>query len=152
MAMTGKVHFENFSYSALVLVATFLYGVNVNMVGRYMQGIGSMSIAALAFVFLIIPCITILYFTGYFLLPLTSTPIILSTLAAFVLGVMGTAVASVIFYMLVKRAGTLFASMVTYGIPFVAVVWGLWGGETITIEQVGGLGVILVGVYLVNRK
>ena len=152
MAMTGKVHFENFSYSALVLVATFLYGVNVNMVGRYMQGIGSMSIAALAFVFLIIPCITILYFTGYFLLPLTSTPIILSTLAAFVLGVMGTAVASVIFYMLVKRAGTLFASMVTYGIPFVAVVWGLWGGETITIEQVGCLGVILVGVYLVNRK
>ncbi len=152
MANTGKVRFENLSYTALVLLATFLYGINVNLVGRHMQGIGSMNIAALAFVFLIIPCICILYITGYFALPLTSTPVILSTLASAVLGIMGTAVASVIFYMLVKRAGTLFASMVTYGIPFVAVLWGVWGGEVITPVQVGCLAVILIGVYLVNKK
>jgi drug/metabolite transporter (DMT)-like permease len=152
MAMTGTVHFENFSYSALILIATFLYGVNVNLVGRHMQGIGSLNIATVAFVFLIIPCIIILYITGYFSLPLTTSSVILSTLASFVLGVMGTAVASVIFYMLVKRAGTVFASMVTYGIPFVAVLWGVWGGETISMQQVGCLGIILVGVYLVNRK
>jgi len=152
IAPKGDFRFEDFSYSLLVLLATVFYGINVNIVGRHMQGVGSLNIASLAFVFLIIPTLIILYVTGYFALPLLHTEFILSTLASVVLGVFGTAIASILFYMLVKRAGTLFASMVTYGIPFIAVLWGLWGGETITLLQVGCLGIILVGVYLVNKK
>jgi drug/metabolite transporter (DMT)-like permease len=152
IAPKGDFRFEDFSYSLLVLLATVFYGINVNMVGRHMQGVGSLNIASLAFVFLIIPTLIILYITGYFALPLLQTALIISTLASVVLGVFGTAIASILFYMLVKRAGTLFASMVTYGIPFIAVLWGLWGGETITLLQVGCLGIILVGVYLVNKK
>ncbi len=152
VAPTGNMHFENLSYVLMILLATLFYGINVNMVGRHMQGIGSLNIASMAFVFLIIPCLIILYFTGYFALPLTHKDILLSTLASFVLGVMGTAVASILFYMLIKRAGTLFGSMVTYGIPFIAVLWGVWGGEQVTWMQVGCLGIILGGVYLVNKK
>jgi drug/metabolite transporter (DMT)-like permease len=152
IAPSGNISFEYFSYSLLILLATLFYGINVNMVGRHMQGIGSINIASLAFVFLVIPCLIILYFTGYFDLPLTNKDVMLSTLASFVLGAMGTAVASILFYMLIKRAGTLFASMVTYGIPFIAVLWGVWGGEQVTMAQVGCLGIILVGVYLVNKK
>lgn len=152
IAPKGDFRFEDFSYSLLVLLATVFYGINVNMVGRHMHGVGSLNIASLAFVFLIIPTLVILYVTGYFALPLLQTAFIISTLASVVLGVCGTAIASILFYMLVKRAGTLFASMVTYGIPFIAVLWGLWGGETITLLQVGCLGIILVGVYLVNKK
>lgn len=152
VTLPGNISFQNLSYTLLILAATIFYGVNVNMVSRHMQGVGSLHIASLAFVFLIIPSFSILYFTGYFSLPLLNTPVLISTLASFVLGVMGTAVASVIFYMLVKRAGTLFASMVTYGIPFVAVLWGVWYGELITLVQIGCMGIILVGVYLVNKK
>ena len=83
---------------------------------------------------------------------LSEPAVIKATGASFILGVLGTAFASIIFYMLVKRAGTLFASMVTYGIPFVAVFWGLLDGEQITLLQVGCLGIILCGVYLVNKK
>ena len=126
--------------------------MNVNLVASRMKGIGSLNIASLAFVFLIIPCIIILYITGYFALPFNDKQILVSTLASFVLGVMGTAVASIFFYMLVKRAGTLFASMVTYGIPFIAVLWGVWYGEQVTLLQIGSLGIILSGVYLVNKK
>ena len=54
--------------------------------------------------------------------------------------------------MLVKRAGALFASMVTYGIPFIAVLWGIVLGEQVTLLQTGCLGIILCGVYLVNKK
>ena len=50
-----------------------------------------------------------------------------------------------------KRAGVLFSSMVTYGIPFVAVFWGIIYGEVITLIQVGCLAIILFGVYLTNR-
>ncbi len=153
LMLSGKeVSFNNLSYAALVLLATLCYGINVNMVGRHMREVGSLNIASLAFVFLIIPSVTILYFTGYLQMHLTDASVIKATGASFILGVFGTAIASIIFYMLVKRAGTLFASMVTYGIPFVAVFWGLLDGESITILQVACLGIILCGVYLVNKK
>lgn len=152
IAPAGNISFQHFSYTLLVLLATIFYGVNVNMVGRHMQGVGSLNIASVAFVFLVIPCLIILFFTGYFALPLTHKDVLVSTLASCVLGVMGTAVASILFYMLVKKAGTLFASMVTYGIPFIAVMWGVWGGEQVTWMQIGCLGIILAGVYLVNKK
>ena len=148
----GNIHFANVSYTMLVLLATVFYGINVNMVGRHMQGVGSINIASLAFVFLIIPSLFILYYNGYFSLPLGDKTVLISTAASAVLGIMGTAVASILFYMLVKRAGTLFASMVTYGIPFIAVMWGVLYGEHVTLWQVGCLGIILGGVYLVNRK
>lgn len=153
LMLSGKeVSFNNLSYAALVLLATLCYGINVNMVGRHMREVGSLNIASLAFVFLITPSVIILYFTGYLQLNLTDASVVKATGASFILGVFGTAIASIIFYMLVKRAGTLFASMVTYGIPFVAVFWGLLDGESITILQVACLGIILCGVYLVNKN
>jgi len=153
LMLSGKeVSFNNLSYAGLVLLATLFYGINVNMVGRYMKEVGSLNIASLAFVFLIIPSSIILYTTGYLNMALLDSSVLKATSASFVLGVLGTAFASIIFYMLVKRAGTLFASMVTYGIPFIAVFWGLLDGEQITLLQVGCLGVILCGVYLVNKK
>ena len=45
----------------------------------------------------------------------------------------------------------LFGSMVTYGIPVVAVAWGLLDGESLNLIQIGCLGLILLGVYIVNR-
>ena len=72
--------------------------------------------------------------------------------ASMVLGIGGTAIATVLFYMLVKRAGAIFASMVTYGIPFVAIGWGIYFGEKFGWIQVGCLLVILLGVYWANKK
>jgi drug/metabolite transporter (DMT)-like permease len=57
----------------------------------------------------------------------------------------------VIFYTLLKKAGPVFASMVTYGIPFVAIFWGFVAGEAVTIIQLSGLVVILLGVRMVNK-
>ncbi|MBH2003861.1 MAG: DMT family transporter [Sphingobacteriia bacterium] len=152
VAAGNNISLAYFGYALLVLLATLFYGINVNVVGKYLHGVGSLEIASMAFVFLIIPCMLILYFTGYFSLPLGNSAYIQSTLASSVLGIFGTAVASTLFYMLVKRAGTLFASTVTYGIPFVAIGWGIWHGEQVNLLQVLCLGVILCGVYLVNKK
>jgi drug/metabolite transporter (DMT)-like permease len=151
VAPNGRLDLGNIFYVSLVLLATVFYAVNVNIVSKHMQGIASINIAAMAFVFLIIPCVIILAVTGYFAQPFTSTKVIGSTAAACVLGMVGTAFASVLFYRLVKRAGALFAAMVTYGIPFIAVAWGYYYSETISIFQVGCLGVILCGVYISNK-
>jgi drug/metabolite transporter (DMT)-like permease len=62
----------------------------------------------------------------------------------------GSAVATALFYLLIKRAGGLFASLVTYAIPIVAVFWGLVAHENVTALQLVCLAIILGGVYLVN--
>ncbi len=147
----GNITLTYISYSLLVLLATLFYGINVNLIGRYFQQTGSLNIASLGFGMLIPPSLIILCMTGYFNNPLFEKPFVLATGASTVLGVFGTAIASVLFYVLVKRSGGLFASTVTYGIPFVAVFWGLLSGEKITLLQVGCLGIILIGVYLANN-
>jgi drug/metabolite transporter (DMT)-like permease len=151
-AAEGGISFTNLSYSSLVLVATICYGTNVHVVSNYLKEIPSLQIAAVAFSFFIPICILILLCTGFFSLPLTQNGIPFSILAAFILGALGTALASVWFYVLVKTAGSIFASLVTYGIPFIAVFWGLVFGETITLLEVVCLIIILAGVYIVNRK
>jgi drug/metabolite transporter (DMT)-like permease len=147
----NEVHLSNLSYSFLVMAATLMYGFNVNMVGRYMRGFRAIDIAALAFVMLIIPSLIILLMTGYGSLSFWQGEYLQSTLAAGILGILATAIASILFYILVKRAGPVFASMVTYGIPIVAIGWGLLRHEYIGDKQVLSLLIILAGVYLVNR-
>ena len=76
----------------------------------------------------------------------------MSTGFSALLGIMGTAVASIIFYMLVKRAGAVFSSMVTYGIPVVANIWGVFYGDEVGWKQVACLVLILLGVFVANKK
>jgi drug/metabolite transporter (DMT)-like permease len=147
-----EVSLHNLSYAGLVLLATLFYGINVNTVGRYLQNIGSINIASVAFAFLIIPSAAVLYFTGYFNQPFSNHLVIHSTLASVCLGIVGTSIASILFYYLVKKAGIIFGSLVTYGIPVVAVGWGVWYGEKITPMQFVWMGVILLGVFIANRS
>jgi drug/metabolite transporter (DMT)-like permease len=93
----------------------------------------------------------VLLMTGFFNLPISRPEFLKAAAAASLLGFGGTALASILFYMLVKRAGALFSSMVTYGIPFVAIAWGAWYGEHISLLQLLSLAVILMGVFLANR-
>ena len=142
---------RNMSYAGLVLMATIFYGINVNMVGRYLQNIGALNIASVAFSFLVLPSAAILFFTGYFNNNFTNQTVVQSTLASAVLGIIGTSLASILFYYLIKRAGVIFGSLVTYGIPIVAVCWGMVYGEKITPMQYVWMGVILLGVFIANR-
>lgn len=148
----GKnISFQNLSFASLVLVATFFYGLNVNVVGKFLKNIRSIDIVSVAFAFLIIPSAVILYLTGYFSMPFNNLGFQQASLAGIVLGVVGTSIASILFYMLIKRSTIIFASMVTYGIPVIAVAWGVYYGESISLLQIGSLFIILAGVYIVNK-
>lgn len=139
-------------YIGFVIIATIFYGLNVNMVIKKLTGVPSIQIAAIAFSSLIIPAAIVLYYTGYFSVDLSQSKYWVATGAASTLGVLGTAIASILFYMLMKRAGGLFASTVTYGIPFVAIGWGLLNSEHIIYLHYIGLVIILAGVYLANKQ
>lgn len=139
-------------WAGLVLVATLCYGWNVQMVRQKLSGISALDIATMAFSGMIPFSFVLLLVSGYFSLPIQEELFVRATLAASILGIIGTAVASIIFYRLVQLSGPLFASLVTYGIPFVAIGWGVVYGEKINIAQVAALAIILGGVYLTNKE
>ena len=143
---------QHLIFVSFVILATVLYGFNVNMVARHLLTISSLHIAAVALTLNAVPAFIVLVVTDFFSLPLTNPDILLAVGAATLLGVVGTAFATVIFYGLVKSAGGIFASMVTYGIPFIAIGWGLIYGETLSWKELVCLLIILFGVYRVNKK
>ncbi len=140
-------------YCLFVILATIFYGINVNMVTKKLKTVSSIDIATIAFASLILPSIGVLVYTHFFELDFINNDNYRNaTIASIVLGMLGTAIASILFYMLVKRASGLFASMVTYGIPFVAIGWGLINKEALNTFHFIGLIIILCGVFIANKQ
>jgi drug/metabolite transporter (DMT)-like permease len=152
-ALTGEksISFDNLAYTLLILLATFLYGINVNMVGHYLKGLNPIHLATTSLAAMTIPTGLMLLQQDFFHLNFSDPVVKESVLAIAGLGVVGSAIATALFYILVQRAGGLFASLVTYGIPFIALMWGFFDHEKISWLQIICLGIILLGVYLANR-
>ena len=142
----------NIYFALLVTLATIFYGFNVNMVGKTLSTMSSNDIAAIALTSLIPISVGILIYTGYFTKNnFANVNVQLATGYALILGIVGTAFASILFYVLVKRTSFVFAGLVTYGIPFVATTWGIiLFNDVISILQYLGLFIILGGVYIAN--
>jgi drug/metabolite transporter (DMT)-like permease len=69
-----------------------------------------------------------------------------------VLGVLGTAAAYLLFFTIIGGAGAAYASLVTYLVPPVALVYGaLFLGEGIGLAAIAGLVLIFGGVALGTR-
>lgn len=138
-------------YGLWIVLATICYGVNIALVHHHLKGYSSLQLGSIALFFCAIVALPVLIFSDFF--SIVSGPSVpwRSLAASVTLGVLGSGIASVLFYILINRAGALFASMVTYALPVVAIGWGLLAGESISLLQVLCLGVILAGVYTVNK-
>jgi drug/metabolite transporter (DMT)-like permease len=76
-----------------------------------------------------------------------------ATLAMLALGVIGTALAFVIFYKLIAEVGAGRASLVSYLAPGVALLYGaIFLDEEVTLAAIAGLALILGGVALASRR
>jgi drug/metabolite transporter (DMT)-like permease len=152
LTLTQKnISLENFGYALLIVLATLFYGININLVGHYLKEENPVHVATVSIAFMVIPTGFVLWQQGFLQLDFSNSDLRWAVVASVLLGIAGTAIATALFYILVKKAGGLFASLVTYGIPFVALFWGFVYGEGITIMEIGCLLVILLGVYLANR-
>lgn len=145
------ISFDNLSYTLLILLATLFYGINVNMVSHFLKGLNPIHVATTSLAAMTIPTGIILFQQQFLQLDFSSNVVQESVLATVGLGVVGSAIATALFYVLVQKAGGLFASLVTYGIPFIALLWGFFDREKISTMQIVSLCIILFGVYLANR-
>ena len=148
----GGITVTNFQFAIYILIATLFYGINVNLVIFYLKDVNPIKIATVSLAFTFIPAGIIMWQQNVPWLVWNDANYRLPVLASVLLGVIGSAAATALFYVLIKRAGGLFASLVTYGIPVVAILWGILYKENVTLIQVSCLALILSGVYLANRN
>lgn len=140
-------------YGLFVVLATILYGINLNLVKYHLNHLKPITITSFSIVLILPVTLYILFF---------STPFIehvqnfnnhkTEFVYVFILGILSTSIATLIFYNLIKIKDTVFASTVTYLMPIVAVVIGLMDGELVNFYQLSGMGLIICGVYINSRK
>lgn len=144
--------FTNLGYILMIFLATLLYGINVNLVSHYLKNVNPVHIATVSLSFMVIPTAIVLLQQNFLAHDFTEPVTRYAVIASIGLGIIGSALATVLFYILVQKAGGLFASLVTYGIPFVAIGWGFFDKEKITWITLLSMAVILFGVYLANSR
>ncbi len=152
LVIRGDVqHLFSFSgFEFLIIIATLMYGYNVNQVRHFLSGLSGLEITALAYLF-VLPVSTILLFTTDLHSTLLHPQFTVNLIYLIVLAVVGSVLAVILMNMLIQKAGALFASSVTYIIPVFAVFWGIVDGEAISLLQIFGIFTVLTGVYLVNK-
>lgn len=148
----GSDSSKNVIYSLLVVAATFFYAISVCGIKKYLSDLNS--ITATVWAFCITGPISLIYLFGFsdFTVHLTSSPMAMSSLGYIsILAIVGSALSVIAYNVLIKNSGTVFAASCTYLIPVVAIVWGVFDGETVNFYQVFSIIVIILSVYLINR-
>nr|WP_314896175.1 DMT family transporter [uncultured Flavobacterium sp.] len=153
LILNGAIHHpeQNYYYAILVLIASVCYAVNVNLLKKYLHDLSPLSITTGNFAFLLLPTISILFFSGFFDV-IHVGKVQHSVLFIMILGVVGTGIANILFFKLIQMSSPVFATSVTYLIPLVAFFWGLLDNEMLTPVQFFGAFIILIGVYLSAKK
>lgn len=148
----GENTTENYYYALLILLASLFYGINVNLIKKYLSDLKPLTISAGNFTIMAIPALIVLFFSGFFEIA-DQTTVQSSLIYIAVLGIVGTGLSNILFFKLIQISSPVFASSVTYIIPVVAIILGYFVmNETLNFIQGIGAFVVLVGVYFSSRK
>ncbi|MBX2981760.1 MAG: DMT family transporter [Flavobacteriales bacterium] len=137
-------------YAALPILGALCYGLSGNIIKHWLYMLPAAATSVLA-----ISIVGPLGLLGIFVsgLPhtLATNPHAWHAMGyVAVLAVFGTGISLILWNALIKRTSAVWASSVTYLMPIVAIGWGVLDGETMLPMQLLMVGVILLGVYMVN--
>ena len=139
---------QNYLYSGFVILCSFLYALNVNIIKKYLQHLSALTITVGHFAVIIIPAIIVFCFSDFDVNSLKKQETIDSIIYVLILAVFGTALAKILFNKLIKISSPVFASSVTYSMLIVSIFWGLVDGEKFSIYQLIATIIIILGVLL----
>jgi drug/metabolite transporter (DMT)-like permease len=153
--LKGKISLHNIELSLYIVLATLMYGFNINIVDTYLREVPSLYIGTVSTLGIGVAYFSLLYVgidNSYGQAAFSSIQWNERHVwFAVALGILNTALSNVFFYQLVKISSASFASMVTYVMPFVTIIVALFIGETIAVQSILCLALILTGVFLVRR-
>ena len=141
----------NMEYGLLIVLATLLYAININIIKNNLKQVNPTSITV--FIFLIcgpFALTYLLFFTEFTSHISASSDAFHSLYYILILGIFGSALATIVYNHLIKRTGILFAASVTYLMPVIAIMWGLLDGEIFKLIYSLFILLIILGVFLVN--
>jgi drug/metabolite transporter (DMT)-like permease len=144
---------QNYWYALFIIIGSVGYAFNANMIKKYLNDLNALSIVTGNFLLLLVPAIIVLSCTDFFAtFDVKNEALMHSLWYLAILSIVGTGIAKTIYNKLVHISDPVFSSSVTYVIPLVAIFWGVLDGEKLSPLQIFGGVIILVGVYLVNKK
>jgi drug/metabolite transporter (DMT)-like permease len=133
---------------AMVILASILYAYAVLMITANLPGVDGIAINGVAM------GITCIFYTPIAIAVWPSNPVSTQAISALVaLGVFSTAIAFMLFFIVIVEIGPARGSLTTYVNTAVAVVLGiLILDEPITLGIIVGLPMVVLGSYLASRK
>ena len=144
---------QNYLFAGFVILATLMYGFNVNIIKHYLQEVKPIAIATGNFAAIVIPALLVLILSDFFNVKTFENEAIYSSIGYIaILSLFGTVMAKIIFNNLIQISSPVFASSVTYLMPLVGLLWGLLDGELFGLDQGFASLLILCGIYLANKK
>ena len=143
---------RNYAYAVLILISASGYAININIIKKYLAHLSPLAVTTGSFAVAFVPALVLVGFSG-FLNEFEANPEMHTAIYYLLaLAIIGTSIANIFFNKLIHLSSPVFAASVTYLIPLVAVFWAVWDGETMNGYQLAGGLIILLGVWLVNRK
>lgn len=144
---------QNYLYAGFVVLATIMYGTNVNIIKKHLQEVKAITIAIGNFAAIMIPAAIVLFSTDFIdRASFQNKDFMMSVMYVVILSAFGTALAKVLFNKLIQMSTPVFASSVTYAMPVVALLWGILDGEGFSVLQGLATLLILFGIYLANKR
>ncbi len=143
-----ETHYE---YGLIILLSTLLYGTNVNVIESKLSKYSPLYIASIPLSLIFIPGLICLFIFKFPFESALSSEFIKSTISISMLGLLGTGLSLVLFNRLIQITNGLFASMVTYMMPVVSTLWGVYYNEPIGLIQITSLSLILLGILVIRK-
>ena len=143
---------QNYFYSGLVIICSFLYAFNVNIIKKYLQELSAVAIATGHFIVILIPAIIVLLISDFNFEKLQNLQTQTSLFYVTLLAIFGTTLAKILFNKLINISSAVFASSVTYSMLIVSIFWGVMDGENFSINQLFATIIIVIGILLTNKK
>ena len=141
------------AYALYVIAACICYSINLHFIKTRFTKLKSIEISSISLL-MILPLALLYLFAGTdFSYKMATHPRAWEALGyVTILGMVGTASALILFNIMIKSASPLFASLVTYTIPIVAILWGVLDGEVLLLGHYFGIAAVIMGVWVGNRK
>ena len=143
---------QNLLYVFFIIFASVLYAIQVNLLKVHLQDVSAVAITVGNFIFIFPLAVVIFLMSDYKQIDINNKDVKVALFCLLILSIIGTVFAKILFNKFVQIASPVFASSVTYTLPIVALFWGLIDGEVFTLNQFFATVIILIGVYLANKK